>query len=53
MKVSKKISAAAVATPTTTTEKIQEYEFPFLMIPFTIFAFFHITNLVLYILESK
>ncbi|KAL9304527.1 hypothetical protein ACSQ67_021790 [Phaseolus vulgaris] len=28
MKVSKKISAAAVATPTTTTEKIQEYKLP-------------------------
>jgi len=39
MKISKKITAAAVATPTTT-EEIQEYEFPFLIIPFTIFAFF-------------
>lgn len=40
MKISKKISAAAVATPTTTTEEIKEYEFPFLIIPFTTFASF-------------
>jgi len=48
VKISRKISAAAVATPTPTTEEIQEYEFPFLIVPLIIFAVF-----VLYILETK